>query len=90
MFSNFELSIEDQNKVEKWLSTTVYPAVIAEQKAGVKNPSIWYTSSWEEGYPYEGAIGGGLTYSFTPNSIAMVIKVKYKDFELDLSDYESW
>lgn len=43
-------------------------------------------------YPYYGAIGGGLTYSFTPNGIGTTVKVKESitGKELDLTDYESW
>lgn len=41
---------------------------------------------------YTGAIGGRFTYSFTPTSIGVVVKVYDcidKD-ELDISDYDSW
>lgn len=38
----------------------------------------------------EGAIGGGLSYTFIPTGLGVVVKVKYFDEELDLSDYESW
>ena len=38
----------------------------------------------------EGAIGGGLSYTFTPTGLGEIVKVKYFDKELDLSDYESW
>lgn len=37
-----------------------------------------------------GAIGGGLTFSFTPTGLGEIARVKYFDEELDLSDYESW
>lgn len=39
---------------------------------------------------YEGAIGGGLSYTFIPTGLGVIVKVKYFDEELDLSDYESW
>ena len=38
----------------------------------------------------EGAIGGGLSYTFIPTGLGVIVKVKYFDDELDLSDYESW
>ncbi len=48
----------------------------------------WYNKLEKQ---YTGAIGGGLTFSFTPTSIGMVVKVKYLDKEeIDLSDYENW
>jgi hypothetical protein len=40
--------------------------------------------------PYYGAIGGELTFVFVPNSIGCVELVRYKDQELDLTDYNSW
>jgi len=40
---------------------------------------------------YSGAIGGGLTYQFTPTSFVCVIIVKCGcGEEIDLSGYESW
>lgn len=38
----------------------------------------------------EGAIGGGLSYTFIPTGLGVIVKVKYFNEELDLSDYESW
>lgn len=39
-----------------------------------------------------GAIGGRLTYSFTPTSLGMVIKVtdEISKQTIDLSDYDRW
>ncbi len=77
-----------------WLHSDVFPAIIEEQKAAVKNPTPFHISCWEDGYPYEGAIGGGLTYQFTPNSIGMTTSVVYSTatnkYKLDLTDYDSW
>jgi hypothetical protein len=40
---------------------------------------------------YHGAIGGALTYSFTPTSLGVVIKAKCAcGKEVDVSDYEGW
>ena len=43
-------------------------------------------------YPYGGASGGCLTYSFTPTSLGMVTKVTHAltGETLDLTDYEDW
>lgn len=40
----------------------------------------------------QGAIGGRLTYSFTPTSLGVVAKVQCAcgQGDIDLSDYESW
>jgi len=40
--------------------------------------------------PYFGAIAGGMTYSFTPTGLGTIIKVKYGNEELDLTDYDNW
>lgn len=41
---------------------------------------------------YYGAIGGGVTYQFTPTSLGVVCKVRHAltNAELDLTDYENW
>lgn len=40
---------------------------------------------------YYGAIGGALTYSFTPTTLGVVIKVKCAcGKEIDVTDYEGW
>ena len=53
-----------------------------------------YEESWEAGYPYTGAIGGAMSYVFSPTSIGDHVSVIYKigDFrrELDLTDYSRW
>ena len=53
-----------------------YKAWIAQVRA--KNPE-WRT-----------AIGGAETFSFTPTSIGVVVKVDYLGESIDLTDYESW
>lgn len=91
MERQFTVSAEDQLKVEEWLKNDVYPLEIARQRGHNKNPSRIEIDCWEQGYPYEGAIGGGLTYCFTNTSIGQVCKVKYgSDYELDLTDYGNW
>jgi len=44
-----------------------------------------------EASPYYGAIGGSMTWSFTPTGIGVVVRVKHASgAELDLSDYGEW
>lgn len=42
--------------------------------------------------PYYGAIGGHLTYCFTPTSIGMIVLIKHEgtQSEIDLTEYEAW
>lgn len=45
-----------------------------------------------DGHPNYGAIGGAYTYSFTPASIGMIVKVQNSvtNETIDLSDYDDW
>lgn len=53
-------------------------------------------TKWEEEIysdkKYAGAIGGRITYSFTPTSLGVVIKARdfFTKKEIDLTDYDSW
>lgn len=58
---------------------------------------VWLDEQWakfpknEHGLPSVGAIGGAVTYSFTPTTLGTVVKVKMEgQGEIDLSDYENW
>ena len=43
------------------------------------------------GQPYFGAIGGSLTYSFTPTSLGVILKVTHANgSELDVTEYNDW
>lgn len=53
----------------------------------VKKVSDWFLGLKKRP---EGAIGGGLSYTFIPTGLGEIVKVKYFDEELDLSDYENW
>jgi hypothetical protein len=79
-------------KINDWLRNVIYPPVIERQKASPMPDQMrsLMESFWEKGYPYEGAIGGGLTYELSPTSIGMVLKVVAYGQTLDLTDYDSW
>lgn len=92
---NFQITVDEQNRVEQWLCETVYPLAIERQKASGRfkdNPRV--QEVWDMGFPYGGAIGGGVSYKFTPNSIGLSVKVVESftgdNLELDLTDYDSW
>ena len=90
----FEITPEEQEKITTWLHDEVYPIIIEKQKANSTGNNPFMDMCHEDGYPYEGAIGGGLTYEFTPNSIGLTTMVKYSNggdiFELNLTCYEDW
>jgi hypothetical protein len=88
--NQFTITAEDDAKIHQWLVKEVYPPIVERQ---LQDPMIGgFIGTDAEGnrYPYEGAIGGGITYSFTPTSLGVVVKVKYGDKELDLTDYDMW
>ena len=90
----FELTEEQNKRLTAWL-TKQETLAIAKQKETITESNNWhhvYASSWDQGYAYGGAIGGFLTYSFTPTSIGLVTKVTHAITKetIDLSDYEDW
>ena len=79
----FILEHEDIKKVHEW-QKRVWSEYLA------KHPELRDPDFPE--YPYMGAIGGGTTYSFTPTSLGVIVKVHdaLTKEVLDLSDYDSW
>jgi hypothetical protein len=90
----FELSEAEVARVRAW--SAEQDAVVVERQrqeiAEGKFPNAFAVALNANGIAYYGAIGGALTYSFTPNLIGEVITVKHggTGAELDLTDYENW
>jgi len=72
----FNLTEEQDKKLSKW---------IEEQDAKV-------AAMQEKVRPNYGCSGGAYTYSFTPTSLGVVIKVKnaITNDEIDLTEYDQW
>ena len=71
----FSLTDQQWEKIAAWE---------AEQDAAWANKN-------HHGHPYYGAIGGSMTFMFTPNSIGRVEKVQHANGNiLDVSEYENW
>lgn len=83
----FKLTEKQIEKLNAWV-TERDAAAAAKQRS---NPEI---AKWmlDENTPYEGAIGGGLTYMFTPTGIGTFVSVKHSltDEVLDLNDYSEF
>lgn len=79
-------------KYWKWIEKQNKKAVKIQKKSGSFKNDVFAAACWEEGYPYNGAIGGDLTYCFSPNSIGMVVYVihGHTKEEFDLTDYAVW
>lgn len=86
-----------QRAVDKWLAETVYPQIIAKQKADLEGGKLnvpitpMHIECWDAGVPYGGAIGGGLSYCFAQTSIGDMVRAEYKTFDqhfkLDLIEH---
>lgn len=72
----FSLDEKQIEKLEKWNQEQEAKAA---EKQGKKEP-------------YYGAIGGALTYMFTPTSLGLVAKVEhgYTKETIDLTNYSEW
>jgi len=91
MSTKFRLTQEQIEKIEIWEQEQNLLAV-EKQKKNTDNPNEFQIMNWEAGYPYDGTVGVGLTYMFTPTSIGTIIKVKHNHTknELDLTDYDNF
>lgn len=86
----FEIDAEQMAKIVAWDKEMDKKAI--EQQRATMNPTDFADLTLDGQYPYTGAIGGGLTYSFTHTSIGLVVKVHHAltDETLDVTDYASW
>lgn len=90
----FELDEQQKKKLAEWVEKQNQFA-IEKQKESISESDPSYSTAqeyWKSGYPYTGAIGGGLTYCFSPTGLGIVTKVQYSltDEEIDLTDYDEW
>lgn len=63
----FKLNVAEVAVINEWLES-LKPEILAIQKGD--------TLQLENGEPYYGAIGGGVTYSFAPTGLGNIITVK--------------
>lgn len=86
----FNLSPDDLAKIDLW-KKEIDKKIIASQKETM-SASDFELLTDNGNYVYYGAIGGGLTYSFSINSLGTVVTVKeaVTGEVLDLTDYENW
>jgi hypothetical protein len=91
----FRITSEESAKIGKWLEEVIFPPIVEKQ---LKDPDIAHLLFTDENgkiHPYTGAIGGGLTYQFTPTSLGTVTKVIWNcgspyEQVLDVTDYDCW
>lgn len=87
----FQLDEEQVKKYEAWAEEVAAKGV-EKQKAEIMNPGPEYVVSWEMGFPYTGAVGGEITFCFTPTSLGNVCVVtdQVTGEKINLTDYDSW
>lgn len=90
----FSLSDNQQKKLDAWLKE-VYAKTINMQKAMIEETHEFYhlyKESWDLGYPYTGAIGGNISYTFTPTSLGatLVVHESASMESIDLTEYDLW
>lgn len=90
MACRFELSEKQEQQIAAW--DKEQDALMCERQLaeGIYTGSI--REMLEEGVPYYGAIGGALTFAFTPTSLGVVVKVTHggTGAELDVTEYDLW
>lgn len=91
-YYTFFLDDEQVVKLGSWIAEQDANAVAAQKANPPDVPRDLLESCWELGYPYGGAIGGSLTYSFTPTSLGVVVKVtnSHTKESIDLTEYGDW
>lgn len=79
----FTLDAEQQEKLAKWLKE-IEPEILEIQKNFSKSAPL--------NRPYYGSAGGGLTYSFTPTGLGVVVEVTeyHTNKTINLTYYKSW
>ena len=88
----FELNAVQIEKLGSWIKEQNNKA-IEKQKANPPNINEQLLQEmWNSGFPYTGAVGGDLEYTFTPTSIGVIAVVKHiiTGEELDLTEYNLW
>ena len=90
----FEITQAQKDQLDKWLPAQRELAIRLQMEDLPANSTMrsQYEFSWELGYPYCGAIGGELTYSFNPTAIGVITTVIHSvtKQKLDLTDYDTW
>lgn len=88
----FRLTEDQINQIDQWVHEQNQKVIEEQKKNSPDVPRELLEECWEMGYPYTGAIGGEITYSFTPTSLGSIVRVRHVQTgaELDVTDYDSW
>jgi|GEM_PF-4259931 len=91
VFLQVVLGPETIKKYSDWMQKCIADD-LEHQKKNIKDPDETYLMSWEAGFPYHGAIGGGVTIEVSETSIGQVVRANYTplDRNIDLTEYDLW
>lgn len=88
----FQLDESQQATLSKWIDEQNAKAIEIQKQDPENHKSAAFQLMWSLGQPYTGAVGGAVTYSFTPTSIGTIINVEYDvgcyQAKIDLTDYD--
>lgn len=86
----FTLDSEQRAKIAAW--NAEQDRLVLKQQRKKPSGDISRQMALDADQPYYGAIGGALTYCFTPTALGDIVKVQHAGTgaELDVSDYGSW
>ena len=94
---SFTLSSAQQRRLREWLVGEAYPAGIEKQKtehADERSPeaAISFRAAWDDGVPYYGTAGGGLTFEFRPHGLGVSVRVTEhaSGLSISLTEQGSW
>jgi len=93
--AKFELNDEQVERIRAWAAEqdkVVVERQRAELETAGRSGDPFRVALAEQGLPYYGAIGGELTYSFTPTGLGVVEVVTHGGTKekLDVTDYDCW
>jgi len=84
----FEVTKEQEAKVREWLQTDVYPKL---RKSRKHRKIVWHDYD-DAMYPYAGAIGGDISYIFSPTSLGYCVEAEehFSKRRLNITDFSDW
>jgi hypothetical protein len=90
----FTLTDEQNKRLEKFVTDQNILAIRQQKdRITLDDPFyLMYKDHWDDGYAYGGAVGGVITYSFTPTSLGtdLVIRHNLTSNTINLTEYNNW
>ena len=90
--SSFEISEQQKARIEAWCKEQDAKAAHMQLQSKRAQSDPFLRARLRRGIPNYGAVGGALTYNFTPNGLGTVFNVYHAvtNEVLSLTDFDSW